>query len=206
MEETRLIPGPAGQLECRINAPDDWNKTDPVAICCHPHPLYGGSLTNKVVHIISKSFNELGCLTVRFNFRGVGKSEGEFADMIGEREDLLAVHQWVKQAYPDAPLWLAGFSFGACVALLAHDVVQPVRLLLVAPAVDMYPQVKEQQVIIDDWILAQGAADEVVSASVVMEWQNQQAIKPTLLWFEDTGHFFHGKLTLLNDRIKSAWT
>jgi alpha/beta superfamily hydrolase len=206
MEETRLIPGPAGQLECRIDTPDGWNKTDPVAIVCHPHPLYGGSLTNKVVHMISKTFNELGCLTVRFNFRGVGKSDGDFANMTGEREDLLAVHQWLKQSYPDAPLWLAGFSFGAGVAILAHAAIHPQRLLVVAPAVDMYPALQEQQVIIDDWILAQGESDEVVSASAVMEWQNQQAIKPTFLWFEDTGHFFHGKLTMLNERIKSAWS
>lgn len=206
MEETTLIPGAVGQLECRLNIPDGWRNTDPVAICCHPHPLYGGSLTNKVVHIISKTFNEMGCLSVRFNFRGVGKSEGEFANMSGERDDLLAVHAWVKQAYPDAPLWLAGFSFGACVALLAHETLQPQRLLLVAPAVDMYPDIQQQQVSTDDWILAQGAADEIVSADAVSEWLNKQAKQPDLLWFEDTGHFFHGKLTLLSEGIRSTWS
>ncbi len=205
-EEPKLISGPAGELECLVSTPEGWNSTRPVAICCHPHPLYGGTLTNKVVHILSKTLNELGCLTIRFNFRGVGKSTGEFADGIGEREDLVAVVDWARQQYSDAPVWLAGFSFGAYVTLLAHAQINPLRLIVVAPAVDMYPVLKDIQVITKDWILAQGGDDEVVSAKAVQQWQAQQTIKPQLLWFDDTGHFFHAKLIQLSERIKLLWS
>lgn len=205
-EESMPISGPAGELECLLSTPQGWAASDPVAICCHPHPLHGGSMTNKVVHILARTFDELGCQTIRFNFRGVGKSTGEFANGIGECEDLLAVTRWVKQQFPAAPIWLAGFSFGAYVALMAHTTIKPERLLVVAPAVDMYPELKDVIVETKDWILAQGGDDEVISAEAVQQWQGQQTIKPRLLWFEDTGHFFHGKLILLNERILSAWS
>ena len=206
IEETIFIPGPAGDLECRVTVPDGWTNSGPVGICCHPHPLYGGSLSNKVVHIIGKTFNELGCISLRFNFRGVGKSQGEFANTVGERDDLLTVYNWVKQKYKDSPVWLAGFSFGACIALMAHETIKPERLLIVAPAVDMYPELNKVQVVTQDWILAQGENDEIISAPAVTVWKNKQAIEPKLLWFEDTGHFFHGKLTQLSERIKSIWS
>ena len=205
-EETILIPGPAGDLECRVSLPSEWENNKPIAIVCHPHPLYGGTLTNKVVHMLAKTCMEFGCLGVRFNFRGVGKSQGEFANGSGEREDLLTVVSWVKQQYKDSPLWLAGFSFGAYVALMAHEAIRPERLLVVAPAVDMYPVLNNVQVVTPDWVLAQGGDDEIISAEAVRAWQAQQSNAPKLLWFDDTGHFFHGKLTQLNERIKSVWS
>ena len=133
MPTTQLIPGPAGNLELVLETPDGWDASQPVTICCHPHPLHGGSLQNKVVHILAKSFLHLGAQVVRFNFRGVGQSEGEFADGLGEQDDLLAVVQWCRQNWPDATLWLAGFSFGAFVAIMAHEKIAPQRLVLVAP-------------------------------------------------------------------------
>lgn len=207
MDEQRLtIDGPAGILECIVNRPTHWQEGDPVAIACHPHPLHGGTLNNKVVHILAKTFAELGALVLRFNFRGVGKSQGEFDNGQGEQDDLLAAVAYLRQHHPRSPLWLSGFSFGAGMALAAHARIQPQRLLLVAPAVDMYPQLADVQVATPGWVLVQGADDEVVSPRAVMHWVGTQALKPRLLWLEETGHFFHGQLTRLNERIRAIWS
>ena len=200
------IAGPAGALECVLTRPANWQVGDPLAIVCHPHPLHGGTLTNKVVHILARTFAELGAQVLRFNFRGVGNSQGEFDQGAGEQDDLLAVVDYLRQHHPQSPLWLSGFSFGAVVALGAHARIAPQRLLVVAPAVDMYPQLAEVQVTTPGWVLVQGAQDEVVAPRAVMDWAGMQAIKPRLLWLEEAGHFFHGQLTKLNERIKVTWT
>jgi len=205
MSDTELIPGAVGQLEITLESPDGWRESEPVAICCHPHPLHGGSMQNKVVHILAKSFLQLGSKVVRFNFRGVGQSEGEFANGIGEQDDLLAVVQWCQQNWPNAPLWLAGFSFGAFVAAMAHEKIIPQRLVLVAPPVDMYPDIIPVQIKTKDWILIQGGQDEIVSSQSVEDWAAQQIITPKKLFFDEAGHFFHGKLNLIKDGIVDVW-
>ena len=205
MTDTQLIPGAVGQLELIIESPEGWQESDPVTICCHPHPLHGGSMQNKVVHILAKSFLQLSSKVVRFNFRGVGQSEGKFAEGIGEQDDLLAVVQWCQQNWPDAPVWLAGFSFGAFVAAMVHEKIAPRRLVLVAPPVDMYPAMIPIQVKTQDWILIQGGQDEVVSSQSVEDWGMQQVITPKKLFFAEAGHFFHGKLNLIKDGIVAEW-
>lgn len=204
-EQALTISGPAGGLECLFAQPAGWQPHDPISICCHPHPLHGGSLHNKVVHTLAKTFIQLDSAVLRFNFRGVGESQGEFAQGEGEQADLLAVVAWLQQHYPMAALWLSGFSFGAYVAVMAHARIQPVRLLLVAPAVDMYPQMQAVDVQCTDWILVQGGQDEIVSPSAVANWLKQQRHKPRLIWLEDAGHFFHGQLTRLQQRILASW-
>lgn len=207
MSEQRLtIAGPAGEIECVLTQPADWQAGDPVAVCCHPHPQHGGTLNNKVVHILARTFAELGAQALRFNFRGVGKSQGAFDQGAGEQDDLLAVVNYLRTQYPGSPLWLSGFSFGAVVVLAAHTRIAPQRLLLVAPAVDMYPQLAGVQVSTPGWVLVQGAQDEVVAPRAVMDWAGTQAIKPRLIWLEEAGHFFHGQLTKLNERIKAIWS
>jgi alpha/beta superfamily hydrolase len=201
----KLIDGPAGSLEVIEETPQAWKDTDPVAVCCHPHSLHGGSMQNKVVHILARTFQALNAKAVRFNFRGVGKSEGEFADGTGERDDLFAVIAWVKHNWPQAPVWLAGFSFGAFVAAMCHEKINPQRLLLVAPAVDMYPEMMSLQIRIHDWILIQGGQDEVVSSEVVLQWAAQQAKPARTIFLEETGHFFHGQLNVVRDRILEIW-
>ena len=201
----QLIDGPAGTLEINEESPEQWSEADPVAICCHPHPLHGGSMQNKVVHILAKSFLTLNAKVVRFNFRGVGQSTGEFADGIGEREDLLAVVDWVKQQSPQSPIWLAGFSFGAIVAIAAHETINPDRLILVAPAVDMYPETQKIQIKTSDWLLIQGGQDEIVSAEVVLDWEKQQQYPAKQIYLDDTGHFFHGQLNVVKDKILAVW-
>ena len=116
--ELRLA-GPAGAIEAAIDRPDPQHARAGTVIVCHPHPLHGGSMHNKVVVMVERSLRELGLNTLRFNFRGVGASEGEYDDGRGETLDLLAVAEWVARTRPGDALWLAGFSFGSYVALLA---------------------------------------------------------------------------------------
>lgn len=205
LEQSLTITGPAGRLEAVFAQPPGWQPHDPISICCHPHPLHGGTLHNKVVHTLARSCLQLGSAVLRFNFRGVGESQGEFARGDGEQEDLLAVAAWLQQRYPSAPLWLGGFSFGAYVAVMAHERIRPERMVLVAPAVDMYPQMQSVQILTTDWILVQGGRDEIVSPAAVADWLKQQRHKPRLIWLEEAGHFFHGQLTRLQQRLLASW-
>src|SRR5690625_6487933 len=108
------------------------------AVLCHPHPQHGGTMRNKVVTIMERSLRELGLRTLRFNFRGVGKSEGEFDDGAGELDDLLAVVDWVRRARPNDILWLGGFSFGGYIALKGAQSLPVAQLLTIAPPVERY--------------------------------------------------------------------
>lgn len=205
LEQDLTISGPAGALESLLVQPDGWCEQDPVAICCHPHPLHGGTMHNKVVYILAKAFHQLGAATLRFNFRGVGQSQGEFDNGVGEQADVLAIADWLRQQYPDAPLWLSGFSFGGVVSLMTHARIAPVRLLVVAPAVELYPEAQQLQVQTADWILVQGGQDELVSPQVISAWLKQQQIKPRLIWLEQAGHLFHGYLNQIQDQITRIW-
>jgi alpha/beta superfamily hydrolase len=199
-----LISGMAGDIETLITCPQELTETTPIVIISHPHPLYGGTMTNKVVHILAKSFSKLDAITVRFNFRGVGKSAGEYSDGIGEAEDLQALARECKQWRPQAPIWLAGFSFGAYVTLRAHDDIQPEKLLLVAPPVSMYPFDELAEVNIP-WIVIQGGQDEVIDAAAVKTWVSERPNQPQFIWMEQAGHFFHGKLNEVKEALLQAW-
>lgn len=205
LEQDLTIVGPAGDLECLMVQPDGWREQDPIAICCHPHPQHGGTMHNKVVYILTKAFHQLGTATLRFNFRGVGKSQGEFDNGVGEQSDVLAVAAWLRQHYPEAPLWLSGFSFGGYVSLMTHDKIDPAKLLVVAPAIELYPDAKAVQVHTRDWILIQGGADELVSPDAVGAWLRQQQNKPRLIWLDEAGHLFHGYLNKIQEQIVSTW-
>lgn len=204
-EQDLIIRGPAGDLEALLTWPDAWREQDPIAVCCHPHPLHGGSMHNKVVYILAKSYHKLGAASLRFNFRGVGRSQGEFDHGVGEQADLLAVVAWVQQHYSRAPLWLSGFSFGGVVSLMAHSQIQPMRLLLVAPALELYPQAQQVQVQTRDWILVQGGQDELVSPQAISDWLRQQQNKPRLIWLEQAGHMFHGFLNPIQEQVTRIW-
>jgi hypothetical protein len=162
-------------------------------VVLHPHSLHGGTLQNKVVHTVARSFTELGARSVRFNFRGVGKSGGAYAEGVGETEDVLAVLTWLRARRPDDAIFLAGFSFGAYVALRAAATFPLAGLLTIAPAVHLYdfdrlaaPQVP--------WIMFQGERDEVVAAPAVRDWAARQSPPPRLVTFPEAGHFFHQRL------------
>ena len=129
--ERLLLPGAAGVIETLVESPQAAPRA--VAVCCHPHPLFGGTMTNKVIHTVARSFVASNAITIRFNFRGVGLSEGTHAGGDGETEDVIGLAAWARNRWPGLPLWLAGFSFGAWVALRAQSILQPSLLVTVAP-------------------------------------------------------------------------
>lgn len=153
---------------------------------------------------MARAFSDLGALTLRFNFRGVGHSQGGFDHGVGETEDLLEVTQWLQSRYAQTPLWLAGFSFGAAVVLRAGAALQPQRILLVAPPVTQsyFPR---DAAIESPWMVVQGAEDEVISAAAVSHWVEAQGNPPDYRSLSGAGHFFHGRLIELRDVIKQAW-
>ena len=202
--ERLVIPGPAGQLEVELSEPETYPAGGPVAVVCHPHSLYGGSLRNKVVHILADTLTEMGLPTVRFNFRGVGQSEGKFDQGQGEQEDLQSVVSWLRERYEGAPLWLAGFSFGAYVAYRAHRNLDVERLLLVAPPVSLFVFGQPEPVTIP-WIVIQGSEDEIVPAMEVENWIAGQPNPPEFHMMQDASHFFHGRLNDLRDLVLTGW-
>ncbi len=135
-------------------------------VVCHPHPLGGGTLDNKVVHTVARTMQELGLPALRFNFRGVGASAGTFDDGIGETDDAQAVIDWGRERWPQAALWLAGFSFGAYVALRVSERRRPQRLITVAPPVQRF-QLAALRVPDCPWLIVQGDADEIVDCGAV---------------------------------------
>jgi len=199
-----LIAGSAGNIETLISLPKNLNENSPITVISHPHPLYGGSMTNKVVHILAKSFSELGAITVRFNFRGVGKSEGEYEHGVGETEDLQILVSELRNWRPHSKIWLAGFSFGAYVTTRAQAEIRAEKLLLVAPPVSMYPFNELAEINIP-WVVIQGGQDEVIDSSVVRNWVSERPNQPKLIWMDDATHFFHGKLNEIKESLLLAW-
>ena len=198
------IPGPAGALEARLEDPVPPGEPHTViGVLCHPHPLHGGTMQNKVVHTAARAMQEAGAVTVRFNFRGVGGSAGQYDDGRGEVDDALAVVEWLRARHGADTLWLAGFSFGAAVALqAAASGARPQRLVTIAPPVGRiittpiaHPRC--------DWLIVQGDRDELVDVDAVREWAAGYDPPPELLVVPDAEHFFHGKLTELRSGIAS---
>lgn len=202
-EQKRLLPGAIGDLEVLIECPKPEQARSALAIICHPHPLYGGSLDNKVVYMLAAALRQLGAITLRFNFRGVGKSRGEFAEGVGETEDLLRLSEWATSYFAPQQVWLAGFSFGSFVALRAHKRLAPQRLILVAPPVQRF-KFEQTQLSKLPCLVLQGDADEVVEPGAVNTWVAQQTHQPTYQILTQADHFFHGRLTELRDHV-IAW-
>jgi alpha/beta superfamily hydrolase len=200
LHERVMIAGPAGDIEARVETPQDLTHIAAFGVVCHPHPLFGGTLDNKVVYTLARSFHDLGVPTIRFNFRGVGKSAGSFADGIGETEDTLAVIASGREKWPGAELWLAGFSFGAAVAIRAAASGDPARLVAVAPAIK---RVSLEGVAVPScpWLIVQGDADELVDAQETIEWARPLANPPQIALLSGVEHFFHGKLNELREAV-----
>ncbi|MFP1682411.1 alpha/beta hydrolase [Alloalcanivorax sp. C16-1] len=202
MSRDRLaLEGPEGTLEAALEG--DTDNPAMIAIVCHPHPLFGGTMDNKVVTTLARAARDAGAAVLRFNFRGVGNSQGAFSDGIGETEDLIAVHRWLTREFPDRPLWLAGFSFGSFVAargaeVLAANGQAPKALMLVAPPVHHF-DFEGIETAGCPVTVVQGEDDEVVPAEQVFRWAGQTPLTPDLIRFPDSGHFFHGKLVDLKE-------
>ena len=191
--EVFTVAGPAGALETKLEFPDAADQVSVFGVVCHPHPLYGGTMDNKVTHVLARAMNECGAPALRFNFRGVGASAGSFDNGRGETADLVAVVAEGRRRFPGAALWLGGFSFGAFVALRGASQLQPAKLVAVAPPVARFElgSVAHPDC---DWMLAQGDADDVVPPDAVLAWAAAQPRPPRLHLLQGAGHFFHGKL------------
>jgi hypothetical protein len=193
------LPGPAGQLEAILELPAD-GEVRALAVVCHPHPQHGGTMHNKVAHTLARSFLRSGFAALRFNFRGTEGSEGQYDDGNGELDDALAAIAWMVQRYPDKPLWLGGFSFGAAIAIRAAVEVAVEGLISVAPAVYRFAGnlVKQPDC---PWLVIQGDADELVAIEETIEWVNGLEPGPELLVMAGAEHFFHGRLNDLRTAV-----
>lgn len=201
-----LITGDAGQLECAINLPDPeiFPAANGLALVAHPHPLFGGTMENKVVQTLSRTFIGLGYITVRMNFRGVGSSEGVHDAGLGETEDMAALLQHLRLQYPDLPLVLAGFSFGTFVQSRLHqkltlEGVAVQRMVLVGAAAGKWamPDVPA------DTLLIHGELDDTIPLQAVFEWLRPQEIAVTVIPGAD--HFFHRRLPHIKKIITDFW-
>jgi alpha/beta superfamily hydrolase len=196
--ERLALSGPAGPIESVVGPSE--TPPDLVAVICHPHPLHGGTMDNKVVTMLERTFRDAGAATIRFNFRGVGGSAGVFDNGDGEGDDLSAVVAQARAWVPEATLWLAGFSFGSYVSTRMAGHLRAELLVSVAPPVGRFAfrQLHRPPC---RWIVAQGEADEVVDPALV--FQHFDAVQPPveMLRFPGTSHFFHGKLVELRERL-----
>jgi alpha/beta superfamily hydrolase len=197
---TLQIPGPAGTLEALLDEPAAAAAPASVAVICHPHPLYGGTMTNKVVYSLAKAFNEAGSVAVRFNYRGVGASAGTYDDGNGETADALAVLEWAAQRWPGAQLCLGGFSFGGAVAIRAAAAADVIRLVTVAPAIRRV-SVDQRSLPRCPWLIVQGDQDELVDPNDIQQWAAALPEAPQLVMLNGVEHFFHGRLNELRQVV-----
>jgi uncharacterized protein len=198
--EAIVFQGPVGQLEGLLESRQD---SAPVAnaVVCHPHPLHGGTMHNKVVHTLARAFVSQEFCVLRFNFRGTGGSEGEYDRGQGEVLDALAAIRWMRERGPGLPLWLAGFSFGAAIAIHAALAARPQGLISVAPAVPRFANMTDTQPRCP-WLIIHGDQDELIDVDETVEWVNRLEPGPELMVFSDTSHFFHGKLVRLREAVE----
>lgn len=192
--------GPAGKLEGILEARDESDLIG-CAVVCHPHPLHGGTMRNKVAHTLARSFVAQRFVALRFNFRGVNESEGKFDDGKGEIEDVFAAMDFLSASYPGLPLWLAGFSFGAAMSVLAAAQRRPDGLISIAPAVSRFAREMPSQPDCP-WLVLQGDRDELVDVDETIAWVNELEPGPELQILEGAEHFFHGKLITLRNALE----
>ena len=205
------ISGPAGALECALDLPDEVQFPTPrgLALVAHPHPLFGGTMDNKVAHTLARGFLALGYVTVRMNFRGVGQSAGVYDEGHGETDDMAALLVHMRQTYPALPLALGGFSFGTFVQSqlqqrLIADALPAAgapaeRLVLVGAAAGKWPM----PTVPANSILIHGELDETIPLSAVFEWARPQDIPVIVIPGAD--HFFHRRLQHIKNLMVEMW-
>ncbi|MFM8480506.1 MAG: alpha/beta hydrolase [Gammaproteobacteria bacterium] len=193
--ERIFLTGAVGDIETLIESPA--GPPVAVAICCHPHPLFGGSMTNKVIHTVGKAFLAAGAVVIRFNFRGVGASAGVHDEGRGETDDVAALARGARERWPNLPLWLGGFSFGAWIALRAP--VSPALLVTVAPPVGRwdFSKISPPE---SPWLVIQGDRDELVDAAAVEQWVRASGAA-SLVRLPEADHFFHARLHEVREAV-----
>lgn len=197
--EKLFIDGPAGKLEARVDRPGE-GALEGCAVVCHPHPQHGGTMHNKVAHTLARSFLRSGYEVLRFNFRGTEESEGTFDNGIGELDDALAAIEWMRARHGAYPLWLAGFSFGAAIAVKAAVATHVDGLVSVAPAIGRFASGLESQPQCP-WLIVQGDEDELVDIDATVAWFDGLDPGPELLVVTGAEHFFHGRLAELRAAV-----
>ena len=197
--QSLTLPGPAGAIEALLDLPEAELFASPrgTAVIAHPHPQFGGTMTNKVVQTIARACVQCGWRAVRFNFRGVGASGGHYDEGRGEVDDMLAV---VAQTAPaDQPLLLAGFSFGGFIAARAIDTLHPQRAIagavLVGTAASRFDVPPVPAELHPQTLVVHGEQDDTVPLASVMDWARPQSLPVTVV--PGGEHFFHGQLPLL---------
>jgi alpha/beta superfamily hydrolase len=197
--ERLFIDGPAGLLEAIFELPTGQKPLGSVVVC-HPHPQHGGTMHNKVAHTVARAFVRSGFVSLRFNFRGTEKSEGNYDDGNGELDDALAAVALMRERDPGSILWLAGFSFGAAIAVKAAVATEVDGLVSVAPAITRFATGLEFQPTCP-WLIVQGDRDELVDVEETVTWVDGLEPGPELLIIPGAEHFFHGRLNELREAV-----
>ncbi len=209
--ERVLVPGPVGDIEVVIDHPTgfasegDEEAARGIALVAHPHPLFGGTLDNKVAQTLAKTFTELGYVALRPNFRGVGGTAGEHDHGEGETDDLVAVLGYARERFGDGAPVLAGFSFGAFVQTRVAQQVTPERVVLVGVADGLVTGGRSYAAgqVPADTIVIHGEHDETVPLENVLKWARPQELPVIVM--PNADHFFHKRLHLLKALIKRQW-
>jgi alpha/beta superfamily hydrolase len=199
VSEKLFIEGPAGRLESILDEPRD-GPVRGCAVVCHPHPQHGGTMHNKVAHTLARAFVRLGFRTLRFNFRGTEASEGSYDEGDGELDDALAAAAWLRAGGCDGPLWIAGFSFGAAIAVRAAEPARVDGVVAVAPAIYRFARGVARMPDCP-FLVIQGDEDELVDVQETIEWVHGLEPGPELLVMPGAEHFFHGRLVELRDAV-----
>jgi len=199
--ERLQVEGPAGAIACAVDKPEGGAASRGTVVLCHPHPVHGGTMDNKVVQTLARAFVQLGWRSVRFNFRGIGGSAGAWDEGRGEVEDALAVIAALRE--PGKPLLLGGFSFGGYVASQAARRLPPEqragRLVLIAPATSNFDVAN----VPEDTLVIHGESDDVVPLQATLDWARPQSLPIVVV--PGVGHFFHGQLALLKTLVVRAF-
>ena len=194
-ETVEVLPrGPAGRIEALLSAPKEPAMPAGFAIVCHPHPLMGGAMSNKVAYTLASTAQKAGLYALRFNFRGVGRSEGLHDEGRGETDDVLFLADWMRQRLPDARLVLMGFSFGAFVSVKAAERALPFLQVSIAPPFSKYFNEPVPPRPGCPWLVVHGRDDEVVDYASTVQVLNSFEPPPQLVSVDGVGHFFHARL------------
>jgi hypothetical protein len=198
--ESHSISGPAGRLEALLEEPEQ-EEPRLAAVVCHPHPLYGGTMQNKVVYRLARGLRRSGAVVLRFNFRGVNRSEGEHGNLVGEIEDARAALAWLRERNPDLPFALAGFSFGASVITRLGCETGDARFLLAAGFPTRMGGAEYLETCGAAKIFVQSTHDEFGPRAALEELFAATAQPKRLVWVEAADHFFAGALEALEETV-----
>ncbi|MDB5745749.1 MAG: Alpha/beta hydrolase [Massilia sp.] len=198
------LDGPAGKMECMLDLPEAAPRG--IALVAHPHPLYGGTMENKVTQTLARTFVTLGYATARFNFRGVGQSEGVHDRGHGEVDDMAFMMAHMQEQYPGLPVALSGFSFGTFVQAQLHARLENEghphaieRMVLVGCAAGKWPMPHVPA----DTILIHGEQDDTITLQMVFDWARPQEIPVIVIPGAD--HFFHKRLNPIKNLVVQMW-